>query len=42
MMGSLNLKALRPENVKKKLQDKLKPIIVQKSKQGCTTCGGRK
>lgn len=38
-MGSINLKALRPDNVKKSLQKALKPIIVDKSKQGCKTCG---
>lgn len=42
MKGSLNLKALRPGNIKETIQDKLKPIIVEKSKKGCTTCGGRK
>lgn len=38
-MGNLNLKALRPENIKKKLQEVLKPIIVEKGKQDCKTCG---
>lgn len=41
-MGTLNLKALRPENIKKEIQKALKPIIVEKSKKGCTTCGSRK
>lgn len=38
-MGLLNLKALRPEEIKKKAQEILKPIIVNKSKNECTSCG---
>lgn len=39
MMGNINLKALRPDNLKKKAAEYVKPIIVKKTKQGCKSCG---
>ena len=40
-MKLLNIKALRSEAevLKKELQKKLKPIIVDKGKQDCSSCG---
>lgn len=42
-MGWLNIKSLSKskENIQKKLQEKLKPIVVKKTKSSCGTCGGR-
>lgn len=37
----LNMKSLQPSNIKQKVKDKLKPIIVKYSESDCRTCGGR-
>ena len=40
-MGNyLNIKALA-DRAKTKIQDKLKPIIVDKTQSGCSTCGNK-
>ena len=39
MLGNINLKALRPDNLKKQAQKTLRPIIVKKTKQGGSCCG---
>ena len=41
-MGLINIKALKPEEIAKKAQEALKPIVVKMTENSCRICGGKR